>query len=300
VKAQLASLSDGPVKTALTEVLTDTTKRLDDTLNFAGRWEKQTAAQIKAVYENFEFRFNIGQERAQEWFATHARIITTVLGLVFALVLQLDTIEIFKLVSTNRAVRDKLVAQTSRVLAQADKALGTDQQVQAAALDQWKKGLQGPVLAAAQPIQAVAGETREKLLDRAKSVLKSALKEQLDDEQTKALSGLDKAITASVKGALEQSVGDYKLAKADLDGTGFQLFPDNGHRWPAESDGYLNHLFGMLLSALLLSLGAPFWFNLLTGLASLRSRVAENISDETKTDLKNNTRKKSGTPPPTA
>jgi hypothetical protein len=42
----------------------------------------------------------------------------------------------------------------------------------------------------------------------------------------------------------------------------------------------------MLFSALLLSLGAPFWFNTLKSLASLRSSVAKNISDEKKADQK--------------
>jgi hypothetical protein len=36
----------------------------------------------------------------------------------------------------------------------------------------------------------------------------------------------------------------------------------------------------MIFSAGLLSLGAPFWFNALRSLASLRTKVAENITSE--------------------
>ena len=41
--------------------------------------------------------------------------------------------------------------------------------------------------------------------------------------------------------------------------------------------------FGILGAAMLLTLGAPFWFNLLKGLASLRSAVSENIDKEQNT-----------------
>jgi hypothetical protein len=36
----------------------------------------------------------------------------------------------------------------------------------------------------------------------------------------------------------------------------------------------------MLFSAALLSLGAPFWYNSLKNLASLRSAVAQSITEE--------------------
>ena len=51
----------------------------------------------------------------------------------------------------------------------------------------------------------------------------------------------------------------------------------------------------MLFSALLLSLGAPFWFNTLKSLASLRSSVGKNIWDEDKST----TSEKSSKAPPT-
>ena len=41
-----------------------------------------------------------------------------------------------------------------------------------------------------------------------------------------------------------------------------------------------SHFFGMLGAAMLLTLGAPFWFNLLKSLASLRSAVSEKIDQE--------------------
>jgi len=46
--------------------------------------------------------------------------------------------------------------------------------------------------------------------------------------------------------------------------------------WPAD------HLFGILTSAALLSLGAPFWFNTLKSLANLRPLLADQIGQEQK------------------
>jgi hypothetical protein len=41
-----------------------------------------------------------------------------------------------------------------------------------------------------------------------------------------------------------------------------------------------SHLFGLLATAALLSLGSPFWFNMLKNLSSLRSSVADAIDEE--------------------
>jgi hypothetical protein len=40
------------------------------------------------------------------------------------------------------------------------------------------------------------------------------------------------------------------------------------------------HFFGLIATAALLTLGSPFWFNLLGNLASLRSTVAAKIQKD--------------------
>jgi len=57
-------------------------------------------------------------------------------------------------------------------------------------------------------------------------------------------------------------------------------------RWDDWPDKWGQHLLGMIFSALLLSLGAPFWFNTLKSLTSLRSTVAKNISEEEEAEQK--------------
>src|SRR5437667_439715 len=59
------------------------------------------------------------------------------------------------------------------------------------------------------------------------------------------------------------------------DSAGFELVPAGWFaRWPKERFWWFNHLFGLALTAGLLTLGAPFWFNLLKNLTSLRPAVA--------------------------
>lgn len=79
----------------------------------------------------------------------------------------------------------------------------------------------------------------------------------------------------------------FRDLKNQMDGTGFNLAPAKLlGRWDAErlpvwaarispwAAHYLVHLIGVLMTAGLLTLGAPFWFNLLKNLTSLRPALA--------------------------
>jgi hypothetical protein len=66
--------------------------------------------------------------------------------------------------------------------------------------------------------------------------------------------------------------------KARIDSAGFELLPPGWFtRWPEDKLWWFNHLFGLALTAGLLALGAPFWFNLLKNLMNLRPAVATLI-----------------------
>lgn len=57
------------------------------------------------------------------------------------------------------------------------------------------------------------------------------------------------------------------------------LWPDGSHT-PSELWGLHAHLLGVLATAALLSLGAPFWYNVLKRLSNLRPIIAERESQE--------------------
>jgi len=210
VNKALATVPDPDSRTAAQNALKEVRGKLNAFETDAIRTATATAGDIDAAYEKFRYWTDICQERVQQWFTLHTRLFTILFALVFAFWLQLDTVEIFKLVSSNKALREKLSAQSAAVTSQAEKVLG------------------GTV---------------------------------------------DKTTADTLK-------QHYADVKADFDNSGFALFPKDGvgSRW---SEGWNTaHLFGVLFSVGLLSLGAPFWYNALKNLTSLRSAVAQNISKE--------------------
>ena len=219
------------------------------------------------------------QERAQQWFTMHTRILTIIFAFFAAFGLQLDTVEIFKLVSTNRIVREKLVAETSAVTAQAEKIVGNSQSVLQQALDDWRKDLKDDnVRQATASIEVTPNLSRGQLRE---SVEKTLINSQIQNVPG-LLADLDKAIDTAALHNLEVNARAYNEVKPDLDQTGFNIFANEpGWRWRG---GWLHdlwpHFLGMLFSAALLSLGAPFWYNSLKNLASLRSAVAQSITEE--------------------
>lgn len=81
----------------------------------------------------------------------------------------------------------------------------------------------------------------------------------------------------SPKGDLEQRLKTLEGSSASLGKLGFQLVPK---QWTRPS---FKESMGILASILLLSLGAPFWFNLLRQLSNLRPIVANLEQSERKT-----------------
>ncbi len=220
----------------------------------------------------------IAQERAQQWLTMHTRIITVIFAFFFAFWLQIDTVEIFKLVSSNKAVRDKLIAQAGTVEAQAARVL-VDSNVLRDALKSWSEQETDPTIKQAlSSIDVATTDTREAVQEKVTNAL----------DGKKPVKNFNAMVTAAAKKQAEGLSAELGVIKTDLDKTGFQLFPDgDGGRWGKGvgshwCSGSQGHRWGILFSVALLSLGAPFWYHTLKDLMSLRSKVAENISDEQK------------------
>jgi hypothetical protein len=171
---------------------------IDSLANFGVTVERATTQ----AYDRFQRWFGSAQDRAEQWFQVHVRGITIFFSVVIALLFQLDTIDIFRQLSSQPAV--------------------------VAALEK-----SAPDLLTQQP-----------------------------------------SLTAPVEGNKAREKVDS--LRQTLDATGFDLMPGGflgrwGHPRRLE---LLHHLGGMLITAGLLTLGAPFWFNLLKNLMNLRPAVA--------------------------
>jgi hypothetical protein len=243
---------------------------------------QQGAVRVEETFqqasEKFQYWFEVSQERAQQWFTTHTRWFTVALAILFAFALQLDTVEIFKFVSSNKAARDKLVAQVGAVTNQAERIVGDGSTVLGDALTNWRNGLQDqPAKQAVASVNVTASDTRGSLRGRIAEALGANV------SKDKLLKDFDLAVDEVAQKKLDQGAQDYSTLKHSLDDTGFNLFVSDWNRWHhGWAADFWPHFLGMLFSVGLLSLGAPFWFNALKSLANLRSRVAENISSEQK------------------
>lgn len=241
-------------------------------------------AQVTAVASRFTSeadeltrRFCSAQERAQQWFQMHTRIITIVCGVALALLFQLDSVEIFKFVSTNSTARAALVGSADKLVEKAGGILE-------------KSGsLTEDIHAAEAKEFGTAGLSKEELgaaTDTAR--LRSAFKTALRD---KVPADFDEKYDRTEKTAIKSYYDERRHQMADLtkevSATGFDLLPEKlGRRWESASgagcpfQGFWSHLLGMAMTAGLLSLGAPFWYNSLRDLMSLRPAVAKQISKE--------------------
>lgn len=292
--AALPPDQQAPVKTALDAVTTQLTAYATASAQQVQQDATVAAQAVEAAYKKFQYWFEVSQERAQQWFTTHTRIFTIGLAILFAFWLQLDTVEIFKLVSTNSAVRDSLVAQSGVVTKQAENILVNSPSVLQQALDTWRAALaDDKAKAAVAQVAAAPTDTRGTLRQKVQNELEKAGVDGIDS----LLSAFDGTIDKVAKENLEDAAKQFSAVKLSLDKTGFVLFPNDskgrwGNGWCAD---LWHHFWGMVFSAALLSLGAPFWFNALKSLANLRSKVAANISAEEKGE-----RPPPGTDPPKA
>jgi hypothetical protein len=159
------------------------------------------------AYDRFQRWFGSAQDRAEQWFQIHVRIVTIAAAILAAVLLQLDTVEIY-----------------------------------------------------------------DKLRDQPKLV--EALVKSAPDVTEQGGAVLDQSNNTT-----ETRVTAFTNLQEQMKKAGFEIVPRGWlGRWPKEGRiWWFNHLFGLLLTAGLLTLGAPFWFNLLKNLMSLRPAVANLI-----------------------
>jgi len=130
--------------------------------------------------------------------------------------------------------------------------------------------------------------------DEYRQALNAQLAENnVEPEQAKALLKDYDDLYASAATKFEEASREQaqRLTKT-IDEAGFDVVPENFlgrwdqpaesqvHGWPRlwlQMDHTFSHLLGILATAGLLALGAPFWFNLLKNLTSLRPALATLI-----------------------
>ena len=254
---------------------------LDSLANFGATVERATTE----AYDRFQRWFGSAQDRAEQWFQTHARLVTIVCSICAAFVLQLDTADIYRQLRASPALTQGLAKAASSVIDQGTKILDPNNAPAHQAYLQWVEK---------HPDQALNVFPTSRTLEEYRQALNAQLTaNNVESEQAKALledyDSLYKTAATKFEEARREQAERLRKTVSE---TGFDLVPVNFlGRWdqPTESELHgwprfqrqightFSHLLGILATAGLLALGAPFWFNLLKNLTSLRPALATLI-----------------------
>ncbi len=248
---------------------------------------------------HFEKWFNSAQDRAQQWFTMHARVVTVIGAILASFVLQLDTVQLVRLLSANPDLRAKLVARADALERQAQAEPMVKPDEHRLVLDKVLKD--HPGWSAPDNLDHIPeDENIAQIIAGMRFSLRS--NEHADDivqayEQAMQTLKFNGSL-GDIKGVLK----DYNASTLELMPSPYPIAPNpdwSSHKWSSlpflpwiqakgEADKRIywswppHHLVGIVLSAALLSLGAPFWFKLLNQLSSLRPALADAIDDQPK------------------
>lgn len=221
---------------------------------------------------NLDKWFNSVQDRAQQWFTMQTRFWTVIASVVMAFLLQLDAFRLVGQISSDPELRSKLVASSKAIEKQAEDILQDAVSPESVGQEAVKR-LRSKTAETAKQLPAgvdTAAKANEWLQahpnDDAKTI--DAVRQYWELTQTVSQEKLD-------RGTKQFAALTDVLSKSN-----FQLVPDP-YRWENCWPVHL-HFWGILASAALLSLGAPFWFNLLKSLSNLRPVLASAVDKDPK------------------
>ena len=191
-------------------------------------------------------RFDNMSDSLSALFTTHSHRVTFLLSLLIALSLPLDTIDLLQRLSSDDTLKNVLVTEALKQ---------TDMHVQTVAPDATspKTDLQKPNGQSTSQSTQVQANSNDALANIDFEAINNAFR-QLNDPQLSLIS----------RGGWDN------ILKFDQPSLNY----------------YLEFIFGCFLTALLLSIGAPFWFESLKNLINLRSNLAK--TDDTAREFRRN------------
>jgi hypothetical protein len=250
------------------------------------------AAEIFLPPDSMKAWFNAAMDRASQKFILKTRLITIVCSLIVAFALHLDTFRFLSQVSNDPELRAGLVSASqamekhaARVLEPIEKPKpGTSetQEVHVPAI--YRKALEGTVNNVKNPPAALknAAANIPYLNNReaGERWLRDAMEN--DPKTQEAVTQYQSMVEKGLETDTDRLLDNAASIKGSLDYAGFKIIPDPYHSWDFWPGWRLDnlHFWGILFSAGLLSLGAPFWFNALKTLSSLRPVVASKAEQE--------------------
>jgi hypothetical protein len=237
---------------------------------------------VARVRENIEGWYNASMDRVSSWYKRRAQVTILILGLFVAVAVNADSIAIGRRLATDRPLRESLVAAAEKY-AQAN---ATSSPTAAATASPTAAPTPCPTPTADPP--TCKSDANSDACKHDKELQKSVCACALDitSEECKLEAQIQK-IGACVKDRNSPECR-YQATQLQLRGLGLPIgwdFALDGQtKWPGlhfwQKAFWCDwlaqtriHIFGWLLTALAISLGAPFWFDLLNKFIVIRSAV---------------------------
>jgi hypothetical protein len=222
--------------------------------------------------------FGTVSDRMSERFALNTRMITVAFAIVVAFGLQIDALGVLHQLASNGELRARLAQSADRTVKAAESMVaGT-----ASAHPVASQVLQAVKEIIGKPAADLIGEVPRDLITRAdgENWLESRIAAQ--DQREAVLIAFDRQFDKATQELLGELRKSADQIKGRLQQSELTLIPNP---FPTGAEFYQSytsrrHLLGMLITALSLSVGAPFWFNMLRELANLRPLLAGKVEQE--------------------
>jgi hypothetical protein len=257
---------------------------IDSLANFGATVERATTE----AYDRFQRCFGSAQDRAEQWFQTHVRFVTIVCSVCAAFILQLDTAEIYRKLGDQPRLVEALVKAAPAAVEKGGEIVQSSDTPAYETYLLWL-GKYPQFWLEQLPADGSADSYRQAITARLQEAVQKG--EIKPEEIALSLEDYDKLQKDGTKQFLNKRKETVERLRQTLDEGGFDIVPRGLFRWgkdippgwaqrfrlPGPVAIFFVHLLGILATAGLLSLGAPFWFNLLKNLTSLRPALASLI-----------------------
>jgi hypothetical protein len=228
---------------------------------------------IRSTAGSLEAWFGSMMDRVAQKFTIYMRLWTVFFACAFAFGTGLNSVNLISGLYSNGSLRSALVGASQQLSATAATVLDSKNSLTAKLTDSLKQAIQNAKVAAP-PVPSVP-TTAEGIIWIQKNVPSSQIDAVTADFNTISAQASQKFIQDLAENATTV-IGASKNAGFDV----LKIYwRDNGFgqlTW----DGRLQYLGGVLVTAALLSLGAPFWFNALKSLTNLRPILASKEKAE--------------------
>jgi hypothetical protein len=227
-----------------------------ETLTYLRSVWTDAKSDVQAFKLHLEGWFDETMDRTTGWYKKHTQFILFFVGFAIAVVFNVDTLKIVDKLEKDPKLREQLVQQAGAFM---EAHPDLDVQLKEKELE-YKSALAELKNRELQPDQDLAG---------------SLAKDSLELEKYRLLQARRDTLLNHAESLIRNDIANVQHSLG-MDWNGFNC--QSG--WKNCLVNLLKSLFGWTITAIALSLGAPFWFDLLNKLMKLRASVATPTSDD--------------------